>query len=81
MANRTKTTYPTMPVSAWMKLRELFTRTIPKEVTDSYIASILDTKKESARTNVLPSLRYTGLIDNEGKPTDLAIKWRDDRDL
>ena len=35
-------------------------------------------KEESARINILPSLRSTGLIDEDGKPTDRAVKWRDD---
>ena len=77
MANQARPTYPKMPISAWVKLREQFIRTIPRTVTESYIASVLSTKQISARTNVLPSLRHIGLIDDEGKPTDLAIKWRD----
>jgi len=32
----------------------------------------------SARKNVLPSLRLIGLVDRDGKPTELAVKWRDD---
>ena len=78
MANQSKATYPSMPTSSWHKLREQFKRTIPSVVTDSYISSVFDITEKSARSNILPSLRYTGLIDNEGKPTDLAVKWRDD---
>ena len=29
MANQTKVTYPVMPTSSWLKLREQFKRTIP----------------------------------------------------
>lgn len=75
-----KIVYPMMPVSHWWKLRAKFRQSIPGLVTDRYLASTLGMKVESARSNVLPSLRQTGLIDDDGKPTDLAVKWRDDTD-
>ena len=78
MANQAKATYPVMPTSSWRKLREQFKRTIPSVVTTSYISSVFSITEKSAQSNILPSLRYTGLIDNDGKPTNLAVKWRDD---
>jgi len=74
-----KTAYPMMPVSQWWKLREKFKQSIPGLVTDRYIASALGMKVESARANVLPALRQTGIIDDDGKPTELARQWRDDK--
>ena len=78
MANQAKATYPRIPKLSWEKLRERFKQTLPSTVTDSYIASVLEINQNSARRNILPALRAIGLIDNEGKPTDLAVKWRDD---
>ena len=78
MANEAKATYPKIPKLSWEKLREQFKKTLPSTATDSYIASVLEIKQNSARRTILPTLRSIGLIDNEGKPTDLAVKWRDD---
>lgn len=73
-----KKSYPMIAGKAWWGLRERFKRTIPATVSPSYIASTLNMSDASARNNVLPALHGTGLIDDTGKPTDLAVKWRDD---
>jgi len=70
--------YPSMPTTSWWALRRRFRSTIPKEVTTNYLASALNMGEESARNNILPSLRKTKIIDKDGKPTDRAVKWRDD---
>ena len=80
MAETQKMTFPTMPVGHWGALREKFKQTIPGIVTDNYLSSVLQMTVSSARTNILPSLRSVGLIDENGKPTDLAKKWRDDHE-
>lgn len=74
-----KRSYPMMPTSNWWALRKKFRTTLPKEVSVTYLASALSMGKASAQKNVLPSLRITGLIDSENKPTDRAVKWRDDK--
>lgn len=51
---------------------------MPSKVTASYVASALDMTPRSADANVLPALRELGLVDEDGTPTDLAIRWRDD---
>lgn len=71
--------YPMMPTSNWWALRRKFRTTLPKEVTVTYLASALGMGQASAQHNVLPTLRLTGLIDKDGKPTDLAVRWRDDQ--
>ncbi|MCX5805808.1 MAG: DUF5343 domain-containing protein [Proteobacteria bacterium] len=73
-----KKSYPMIAGKVWWGLGERFKRTIPATVSSSYIASVLSMSDVSARNNVLPALRGTGLIDDTGKPTDLAVKWRDD---
>jgi len=70
--------YPIMSTSSWWALRKRFKGTIPKEVTPTYVASALSMSEASASANVLPSLRMTHIIDDDGKPTDLAVRWRDD---
>ncbi len=78
MAEATNNSFPVLPVSHWWALRERFKKSIPNVVNGSYIASVLNMEEASARANVLPSLKYTGIIDDDGNPTDRAIKWRDD---
>ncbi len=75
-----KKAYPMMPVRQWWALRDRFRRSIPSIVTASYLASALEMDERSAQNNILPTLRATGLIDAEGKPTDLVVRWRDDDD-
>lgn len=78
MSEDTKKTYPSIPANNWWALRKKFRSTIPREVTQTYLASALNMDAASARKNVLPSLRLIGLVDKDGKPTDLAVRWRDD---
>ncbi len=77
MADESKKVYPSIPANNWWALRKKFRSTIPKEVTSTYIASALGMNAESAK-NILPGLRLVGLLDKENKPTDLAVRWRDD---
>jgi hypothetical protein len=70
--------YPYMSTSSWWALRKRFKGTMPGKVTATYLASALDMSQTSAQANVLPSLRTVKIIDDEGKPTDLAVRWRDD---
>ena len=74
-----KKSYPTMPANNWWALRKKFRTSLPKEVTTTYLASALKMGEKSARNNILPGLRITGLIDEADKPTDRAVNWRDDK--
>ena len=78
MVNEEKKSYPMMAVRNWFALRKKFKISIPKEVTANYLSSTLGMTLLSAQKNILPYLRLTGLIDQDGKTTDKAIKWRDD---
>lgn len=73
-----KDDYPKMPAKQWWSLRNRFKQSIPGAVTASYLATILGMEEISASKNVLPALKKIGLIDQEGKPLDLARRWRDD---
>lgn len=77
MAAETQT-YPVLTASTWWKLRKKFNSTIPKELTATYLATALDMSESSAKTNVIPKLKLIGFINDDNKPTDLCIRWRDD---
>jgi hypothetical protein len=70
--------YPMMPIKSWWALRKKFRTTIPGAVTPSYLAAALSITETSARNNILPTLRKTGLVDDNGKPLPLANDWRND---
>lgn len=78
MATDKINSYPKMALKNWWALRERFKKSIPSAVDANYIASTLKMSQDSARSNVLGPLRLVGLIDDKGKPTDLANKWRND---
>lgn len=78
MAEESKRSFPSMPAKHWWALRDQFKRSIPTQVDAGYVASVLGMAESSARANVLPSLRATGLIGGDGKPTQRAVRWRDD---
>ena len=70
-------TFPNLPESNWWTLRRRFQQTVPREVDASYLATILDIG-EAAAGNLIGPLRAVGLIDENGRPTDRALAWRDD---
>ena len=74
----TRKSYPSVSPTAWWKLRAQFLRSLPAQVTPSYLATVLGMKEKSAKANVLPGLRAVGLIDKDGKPTPRATQWRDE---
>lgn len=81
MADKTvdkKVNYPRLPEKQWWALRERFKQSMPGKVTPSYLATVLDMKENSAKANILPALQAIGLVDAQGKSTDLAKRWRDD---
>jgi len=77
MADESKKSYPMLGIKNWWLLRKKFDTKIPSVVDGDYLATVLSMSVGSAQTNVLPSLRIIGLVDQDGKPTDLAKRWRD----
>jgi hypothetical protein len=73
-----ETSFPKIAEVNWWKVRDLFRRRVPASVTSSYIATALSMSEASAKSNIIATFKKIGLIDNEGKPTDLAYDWRDD---
>jgi hypothetical protein len=75
--NATKT-FPKMPSKNWWDLRRRFQKSVPRVVDRDYVQSVLGLQSEKAAGNILAPLKALGLIDSEGKPTDLAHDWRSD---
>ncbi len=72
-----KFSYPCISEKAWWTLRNQFKKTIPAEITDVFIQTLLGMQsKSSARNNILVPLRQINFIDGEGKPTDLLYDFR-----
>ena len=78
MADDARKSFPMMATPHWWSLRKKFRSAIPREVTPNYLAAALGMNENSAKTNVMPTLRQTGIVDKDNKPTDLAVRWRDD---
>lgn len=78
MAEERKKSYPKIPRNNWFLLRDKFKQRTPEKVSPSYVATALSMGEASASANIIPPLRVFGLIDDAGKPTDLAYDWRDD---
>jgi len=70
--------FPKIADSSWWKLRDLFKRKVPAIVTPTYLATALSMNEASARSNLIGPFKKIGIIDDDGKPTDLAYDWRDD---
>lgn len=77
MADDQRTTFPDLPVSQWWKLRTFFKSKLPTVVNLEYLMSTLNISETTAN-NTLRNLAILGIIDNEGKTTELANRWRDD---
>lgn len=72
-----KVIYPHINEAAWWKLRKKFKERLPGVVDAPYLRGVLGYNEKSAR-NLIPQLKSVGLIDDDGKPTDLANRWRND---
>lgn len=70
--------FPKIAESSWWKLRDLFKRKVPAIVTPTYLATALSMGEASANSNLIGPFKKIGIIDDDGKPTDLAYDWRDD---
>ena len=78
MENEEKTSYPMLPPKSWWALREKFQQAMPSKITPGYLVPVLGITEASTNKNVLPFLKWMDLIDDKGKPTKLANKWRFD---
>lgn len=77
MANA-NVSFPKIADTNWWKLRDLFKNKVPAIVTPTYLATALSMGEASASSNLVSPFKKIGIIDEDGKPTDLAYDWRDD---
>src|SRR5258708_20478161 len=75
MADRS--VFPAIPAKNWWDLRQRFKASPPREVTAAYLSDVLGIQGRAAQ-NIIPNLVRIGLIDDKGKPTERAGRWRDD---
>lgn len=73
--NQKRRAYPKIPAKNWWDLRQRFQKTMPTQVTTSYLQTVLAVKEGHA-ANIVPQLRTVNLIGEEGRPTPLANEWR-----
>ena len=73
-------TYPKINRKNWWLIRDRFKKAIPATLSATFVTSFSDMTNESARANVISPLRDLKLIDQDGKPTALANRWRDDEE-
>ncbi len=80
MAQDPTSRFPVMPIKHWWNLRNKFKKSIPGTITTNYISLVLRMTEQSASSNVIPSLRMVGIIDDKGKVVhDAARRFRDDQ--
>lgn len=70
--------FPKIPISNWYDIRKQFQKTLPTVVSQTYLQSLLKLSNIQSAQNLIPPLKFMGLIDEDNKPTDLANKWRND---
>lgn len=78
MGISSNSSYPTIPVKQWWKLRQKALQKMPTSFNADYIATALDMQENSAKANVLPALIQFGFVDESEKPTDRFNSWRSD---
>jgi Family of unknown function (DUF5343) len=69
--------YPQIPSNVWWGLRSLLKRRPTIKVDEMLLASDLGVQLVAAR-QYLKELKRARLLDEDGKPTDVANKWRND---
>ncbi|HEX5417267.1 MAG TPA: DUF5343 domain-containing protein [Chloroflexota bacterium] len=67
-------TYPRFGANVWWELRDAMRKERPEAVDVPYLIGQLGQSEKSAR-NLLPNFRALGLIDDTGRPTELADHW------
>tara|TARA_R100000365_G_scaffold513_2_gene1718 strand:- start:668 stop:1327 length:660 start_codon:yes stop_codon:yes gene_type:complete len=69
------TSFPQIPATVWWGVRDILKKTTRAILNESFLAVQLGVQPAAAR-QYTSELRRVGLINEDGKPTDLALKWR-----
>ena len=80
MAKIERSSFPMLPEKAWWALRIKFKSSLPKDLSVSYLTTVLNVSENSVKSNILPHLRIIGLIDEQDRTQPIANKWRDDNE-
>src|SRR5689334_5681375 len=70
-----KTRYPQIPSTVWWGVRSLLQRT-PNATVDEHFLSIQLKVQEAAARQYIAELKAAGILNDEGKATPLAQRWR-----
>jgi hypothetical protein len=73
-------TYPKISRKMWFLVRERLKKSLPTSISPTLITSLSSMTEGSAKSNVIAPMRELGLVDEHGKPTQLAERWRHDDD-
>jgi hypothetical protein len=69
--------YPVIPAKNWWELRKRFQSNLPRKIDADYLQSVLSVEAPWAK-QLASYLAAFGLIDDQGKPEELANDWRHD---
>lgn len=70
-----KNRYPQIPSTVWWGLRSILQRTPTAKIDERFLGVQLGVQETAARAYI-NELRSVGLIDEEGRATNLAQEWR-----
>lgn len=73
MAERTK--YPQIPSTVWWGIRSILNKTPSAKIDERFLSIQLDVQEAAARAYI-GELKFVGIINDEGRATPLAQKWR-----
>lgn len=70
-----KPSYPQLPSTVWWGVREILQRTPNVTFDERYLSIHLNVQDAAAR-QYLAELKRVGILTDEGKPTQVALRWR-----
>lgn len=73
----TRVSYPYLSANNWHGIRASLKQSVPKTIDLDWVIAKLDTTQKSAR-NIIPQLKALGVIDSDGRPSELTPDLRDD---
>lgn len=69
------TAFPQIPATVWWGIRDVLKNTTRATLNESFLAVKLGVQPAAAR-QYTSELKRVGLINDDAKPTELALKWR-----
>lgn len=70
-------TYPQIPSTVWWGVRQLLQKTPRAKLDENMLSAAISVQKVAAKQYIV-ELKRVGLIDDEGRATELANLWRMD---